>query len=411
MAAATARAGAGRVVVKVGSSSLTTAGRRPRRGTGRRARRRAGRGARRPAREVVLVSSGAIAAGLAPLRLRPAAARPGHPAGGGQRRPGPAGAPLHRGVRPARHHRRPGAADRRRRGPPRALPQRPAHAVPAARARRACRSSTRTTRWPPTRSGSATTTGWPRWSPTWCTPTCWCCSPTSTGSTTATRAGRRPPDRPRCAATPTWRASARPGRRHRRRHRRHGHQGRGRPDRHRRRHPGRAGRGRARPATALAGDAVGTFFHPAGRRLPTRLLWLAHATTARGRLRLDAGAVRAVVERRLSLLPGGRHRRSRATSSPATRSTSSTKTATWWPAGWSTLTRQSCPGCSAARPATSPGARAGVRPRGRPPRRHRAAAAGERHDERGGWADRGRSGRGAPSHAAAPSPGRCGTSR
>ena len=35
------------------------------------------------------------------------------------------------------------------------------------------------------------------------------------------------------------------------------------------------------------------------------MLWLAHATTPRGRLVLDDGAVRAVVERRTSLLPAG----------------------------------------------------------------------------------------------------------
>ncbi|WP_349814088.1 PUA domain-containing protein, partial [Escherichia coli] len=35
------------------------------------------------------------------------------------------------------------------------------------------------------------------------------------------------------------------------------------------------------------------------------LLWLAHASTARGELRLDAGAVRAVTERNASLLPAG----------------------------------------------------------------------------------------------------------
>jgi glutamate 5-kinase len=56
---------------------------------------------------------------------------------------------------------------------------------------------------------------------------------------------------------------------------------------------------------ALAGEPVGTVFHPTGRRRPTRLLWLAHATEGRGRIRLDAGAVRAVVERRASLLPAG----------------------------------------------------------------------------------------------------------
>jgi glutamate 5-kinase len=56
---------------------------------------------------------------------------------------------------------------------------------------------------------------------------------------------------------------------------------------------------------ALAGEHVGTLFHPTGVRVASRLLWLAHATTPRGRLVLDAGAVAAVVERRLSLLPAG----------------------------------------------------------------------------------------------------------
>jgi glutamate 5-kinase len=56
---------------------------------------------------------------------------------------------------------------------------------------------------------------------------------------------------------------------------------------------------------ALAGHAVGTMFHPTGRRRPTRLLWLAHATKPKGRIFLDDGAVRAVTERRASLLPAG----------------------------------------------------------------------------------------------------------
>ena len=56
---------------------------------------------------------------------------------------------------------------------------------------------------------------------------------------------------------------------------------------------------------ALAGDEVGTLFHATGRRRPTRLLWLAHATEGKGAIRLDAGAVRAVTERRASLLPAG----------------------------------------------------------------------------------------------------------
>ena len=58
-------------------------------------------------------------------------------------------------------------------------------------------------------------------------------------------------------------------------------------------------------AAALAGEPVGTYFHPNGRRPSTRLLWLAHATTGQGRLLLDAGAVDAVVRRRKSLLPAG----------------------------------------------------------------------------------------------------------
>ena len=58
-------------------------------------------------------------------------------------------------------------------------------------------------------------------------------------------------------------------------------------------------------AAALAGDPVGTVFHPTGRRRPTRLLWLAHATEGKGLIALDAGAVRAVTERRASLLPAG----------------------------------------------------------------------------------------------------------
>ena len=58
-------------------------------------------------------------------------------------------------------------------------------------------------------------------------------------------------------------------------------------------------------ADALAGRTVGTLFHPTGRRRPTRLLWLAHATEGKGTIRLDAGAVRAVTERRASLLPAG----------------------------------------------------------------------------------------------------------
>ncbi len=61
----------------------------------------------------------------------------------------------------------------------------------------------------------------------------------------------------------------------------------------------------AHAAPALAGEPVGTLFHTTGRRRPTRLLWLAHATEPKGQVVLDDGAVRAVTERRASLLAAG----------------------------------------------------------------------------------------------------------
>lgn len=56
---------------------------------------------------------------------------------------------------------------------------------------------------------------------------------------------------------------------------------------------------------AIAGESVGTLFHPTGKRRPTRLLWLAHASETHGRLVIDAGAVRAVLDRGASLLAAG----------------------------------------------------------------------------------------------------------
>ncbi|MFE9562172.1 glutamate 5-kinase [Streptomyces sp. NPDC006487] len=58
-------------------------------------------------------------------------------------------------------------------------------------------------------------------------------------------------------------------------------------------------------ADALAGRATGTLFHSTGRRSTDRLLWLQHASTPQGHLVLDEGAVRAVTERGSSLLPAG----------------------------------------------------------------------------------------------------------
>ncbi|MFF8383449.1 glutamate 5-kinase [Streptomyces kanasensis] len=61
----------------------------------------------------------------------------------------------------------------------------------------------------------------------------------------------------------------------------------------------------SRAADALAGRDTGTYFHRTGRRSAGRLLWLAHASAPQGALTLDEGAVRAVVQGRKSLLPAG----------------------------------------------------------------------------------------------------------
>jgi glutamate 5-kinase len=53
------------------------------------------------------------------------------------------------------------------------------------------------------------------------------------------------------------------------------------------------------------GPKVGTAFAPATRRTSARMFWLRHAATPSGQLVLDHGAVAAVVERRKSLLPAG----------------------------------------------------------------------------------------------------------
>lgn len=58
-------------------------------------------------------------------------------------------------------------------------------------------------------------------------------------------------------------------------------------------------------AQALAGEDVGTWFGINGNKRPVRMLWLAHLADIRGRLILDDGAVRAVGERHKSLLPAG----------------------------------------------------------------------------------------------------------
>ncbi|HTO68528.1 MAG TPA: glutamate 5-kinase [Myxococcota bacterium] len=55
----------------------------------------------------------------------------------------------------------------------------------------------------------------------------------------------------------------------------------------------------------LAGDDVGTWVRPAEAQLSSRKHWIAFTLKPRGALSLDAGAVRALRERRASLLPAG----------------------------------------------------------------------------------------------------------
>ncbi|MGC5626654.1 glutamate 5-kinase [Georgenia sp. Z1344] len=58
-------------------------------------------------------------------------------------------------------------------------------------------------------------------------------------------------------------------------------------------------------ADALAGRPVGTWFAARGRRMSARRLWLAHAARPRGSVLVDAGAAAAVGERQRSLLIPG----------------------------------------------------------------------------------------------------------
>ncbi len=56
---------------------------------------------------------------------------------------------------------------------------------------------------------------------------------------------------------------------------------------------------------ALKGADIGTIFAARTDRKPSRLLWLAHASTPHGKLMLDAGATTAIKERGTSLLAAG----------------------------------------------------------------------------------------------------------
>ncbi|MFZ9879056.1 MAG: glutamate 5-kinase [Candidatus Nanopelagicaceae bacterium] len=56
---------------------------------------------------------------------------------------------------------------------------------------------------------------------------------------------------------------------------------------------------------AINGERVGTLFKAVRERQPSRLLWLAHAATPHGKLHVDEGAATALRERGVSLLPAG----------------------------------------------------------------------------------------------------------
>lgn len=58
-------------------------------------------------------------------------------------------------------------------------------------------------------------------------------------------------------------------------------------------------------AQALAGEDVGTLFHAAASRSNARSLWLAHASVVQGQIEVDAGAATALINRGASLLAAG----------------------------------------------------------------------------------------------------------
>jgi len=61
----------------------------------------------------------------------------------------------------------------------------------------------------------------------------------------------------------------------------------------------------AQSTQSMSGEDFGTYFHAHASRTNSRMLWLAHASTPTGRLIIDAGAVTALIERGVSLLPAG----------------------------------------------------------------------------------------------------------
>ena len=115
----------------------------------------------------------------------------------------------------------------------------------------------------------------------------------------------QPPDRRRGARRRPRRRAGRPRRRRRRRHRRHAHQARRRPDRHRRRHP--RGAHLRRPGGRGAGGGAGRHLVPGRDRaaVPPGSCGWPTPPSPRACCCSTTGAVRAVTERRASLLAAG----------------------------------------------------------------------------------------------------------
>ncbi len=55
----------------------------------------------------------------------------------------------------------------------------------------------------------------------------------------------------------------------------------------------------------FSGERVGTFFYPSKKRISSRKHWIAFVLPAKGRIFVDKGAKRALIERKKSLLPVG----------------------------------------------------------------------------------------------------------
>lgn len=65
------------------------------------------------------------------------------------------------------------------------------------------------------------------------------------------------------------------------------------------------GRGRGNLSRILAGEPVGTIFLPSREKLASRKHWIAYSGRTKGILVIDDGAVRAICQKKRSLLPAG----------------------------------------------------------------------------------------------------------